>query len=267
MNRVKKYIKRLFYLLFMVILGCLQFTLHAESEKLPILVAHRGASHLADENTLKAYALAAEYGMDYIECDPRLTKDGVFVIMHDTTVDRTTNGNGEVSKLTLTEIRSLRTKNGEQIPTLEEVLALAKEKDIGIFIDTKVNEIPAFEKKIDLIKKFGMEEKVIVGLWWQDAQKWMEKNYPEIATCLSWPAPIPSLKGVKKTGAEWVGALVPHATESMIKNAHKAGLKVITMPINDPEQIRQKIQYGLDVVQTDDPRLVQTLRNETGGMK
>ncbi|MEW6201513.1 MAG: glycerophosphodiester phosphodiesterase family protein [bacterium] len=259
--------KKAFYFSLILLFCFPQFVVRAESDKQPILVAHRGASHLADENTLKAYALAAEYGMDYIECDPRLTKDGVFVIMHDATVDRTTNGSGEVSQLTLTEIKSMRTENGEQIPTLEEVLVLAKERGIGIFIDTKVNEIPAFEKMIGLIKKFGMEEKVIVMLWWQDAQKWMEKNHPEIATCLSWPAPIPSLKEVKKVGAEWVGALVQYATESMIKNAHKAGLKVITMPINDPEQIQQKIQDGLDVVQTDDPRLVQALRDETGVMK
>lgn len=245
-----------FCLILFQFLGFCVFSFASAQEDL-LFVAHRGANALADENTIKAYSLAVEYGMNFIECDPRLTRDGVFVIMHDRRVERTTNGKGEVSELSLSEIKSLRTKSGENVPTFEEVLEFAKEKGIGVYVDTKLNDIEAMEKMIALIRRLGMNDNVIVGIWWNDMQKWLQKNHPEIKTCLSWPKPLNSLKKLKEMGVEWVGTTVGLATEQMVKKAHKLGLKVITLEINDVEKIKKKMEIGLDAIQTDDPRLIQ----------
>lgn len=237
------------------------------SEEDVLLVGHRGAKRLADENTLKSYALAADYGMDFFETDPRLTRDGVFIIMHDKTVDRTTNGKGKVEDMTLAEIRRLRTENGERVPTLEEVFDLAKERGIKVYIDTKVRDISAMEKLLDVIVKKEMQDKVVMGLWRTVDQKWLHKNYPEVTSTLSWPVPAPSMKQIKELGADWVGMLVDQATPSRIKQARKLGLRVITMPINDPEKVKMKMKAGLDVIQTDDPRILQFIvekRAESG---
>lgn len=222
----------------------------------PLYIAHRGAQLEADENTIKAFQIAVDDGMDYIETDPRLTKDGYFVVMHDPTVDRMTNGKGEVSRMTLAEIKSLRTKNGEQIPTLEEIFNFARGKKIGVYLDTKEKDLSAVQKMIDLVIKADLTGQVIVGLWQMDHLKWIETNHPEVVTCISWPSPPASLQQLKNLNADWVGTLVPLATKAMIEKAHQQGLKVITLEINDPKTIEQKISAGIDAILTDDPKLL-----------
>ena len=88
----------------------------------PKIIAHRGASGHAPENTMAAFQLALEQGADGIELDVMLSKDGQLVVIHDDTVDRTTNGIGRVKDMTLAQLKALDAGNGEQIPTLEEVL-------------------------------------------------------------------------------------------------------------------------------------------------
>lgn len=88
----------------------------------PLVIAHRGASGHAPENTMAAFQLALDQRADGIELDVMLSKDGRLVVIHDDTVDRTTNGTGRVKDLTLAQLKALDAGNGEKIPTLEEVL-------------------------------------------------------------------------------------------------------------------------------------------------
>ena len=231
---------------------------HAKDDKpqRPILLAHRGANRLADENTLKAYALAAAHGMDYFECDPRLTKDGVFIIMHDSSLKRSTGDKRKVETLTLAEVSEVTTTHGEPIPTLEQAFDLAKEKDIKVYLDTKLRDVPSMEKLLDFVKAQDMADRVMVGLWTREQQVWMHENHPDVATSLSYPTPVPGLKKVRELGAQWVGMLVPQATNGVINKSHRYGLKVVTMPINDEKTMRSKIQAGMDVIQTDDVLLL-----------
>jgi glycerophosphoryl diester phosphodiesterase len=107
------------------------------------LIAHRGASAHAPENTIPAYQLAADAGFAWIEVDTQLTRDGYPVMMHDFTVDRTTSGTGHVCKFTLKEIRRLEANKrfpdygSLQVPTLEESLACVLRNDIGIVLEVK----------------------------------------------------------------------------------------------------------------------------------
>jgi len=182
--------------------------------------------------------------------------------MHDPTVDRTTNGKGKVKNLTFKEIKSLKTKNGETIPTLKKVLAYAKKQNAGVYLDTKEKSISALQKMVELVKEYQMEDKVIFGLWHLNQLKWLENNYPELVSCISFPFPALTLEQAKRYGADWVGTLIALATKFLIKRAHRLKLKVITMPINDIEIMKKKYQLGIDAIQTDDPRLISRFKSE-----
>ncbi len=230
-----------------------------------IWVAHRGASRLEDENTLAAFKLAAKHGIGYVEMDPRLTKDGVFILMHDVTVDRTTDGTGRVEDLTFEAIRQLKTKNGHQVPTFDEALATAKEAGINVYIDVKVNGLDAMEQLMAQVRAAGMADRVIVNLWWTKELKWMQKNHPDVVTAITYPAPVSSMVTARKMGATWIGTLKRYATPALLEKAHKQGLKVITMPINDLDEMRAFHAAGLDGLQTDDPRITEALQKELAG--
>lgn len=120
-----------------------------------LVAAHRGAHLDFPENSMAAFRKAIELGIDIIELDVRCTKDGILVVMHDKTVDRTTNGSGAVSGFTFEEIRKLRLKhNGtvteEQIPTLEEALLLAKGK---ILVDLDIKDANCINTIMETVTK------------------------------------------------------------------------------------------------------------------
>jgi len=108
------------------------------------VIAHRGASAYAPENTLAAFALAAEMKADWFELDCTLSEDGEVIVIHDNSVDRTTNGEGRVSRLSLAQLKQLDAGTwkaaefaGERLPTLGESLDLAKELQIGVYVEIK----------------------------------------------------------------------------------------------------------------------------------
>ena len=144
--------------------------------RVPILIGHRGNPTQAPENSLASFEAAMKNGADVFEIDVEITKDGHIVIMHDNTIDRTTNGSGSVNSLTLEQIKSYNLiydvaigshKVGEvsdqKVPTLEEVLDLLKKyPNCRMFIEFKgsnANNIPATSK---IVKKYGMEDRVDV---------------------------------------------------------------------------------------------------------
>lgn len=131
-------------------------------------IAHRGYSNTAPENTLPAYILAKEKGFSYVECDVAFTKDGVAVLLHDTTIDRTSNGSGNISELTYEELlqydfgswKSSQYK-GTKIPTFEEFIALCKEIGLHPYIEIK-NDGETYTQEqvsslVDIVEKYGME--------------------------------------------------------------------------------------------------------------
>lgn len=255
---MKSALRTTFYFIALIITAA-HLSHAASNPSRPILVAHRGANMEADENTLKAYSLAADYGMDFIECDPRLTKNGAFIIMHDADVSRTTDGKGNIPEMTLKEIESLKTRRGESVPTLEEVFALAKKKGVNVYLDTKQFTPDYMEKLTAAVITSEMADRVVIGLWTLEQLKWMRQNRPGIAVSIPYPTPMSNLKSAKKLGASWIGTVLEQATPSVISKAESLGLKVITFPINDEETIVREIKAGMQVIQTDDPKLLQSV--------
>ena len=101
------------------------------------VIAHRGGARYAPENTLAAFAHGAAAGADMLECDVQLTADGQVVVFHDDTLERTTNGYGDIGARTLAELRELDAGNGERIPTLQELIDLAREADVELLVELK----------------------------------------------------------------------------------------------------------------------------------
>lgn len=223
----------------------------------PMTLGHRGTTVLADENTIPAYSLAWQYGVDMIECDPKLTADKVYVIMHDDTVDRTTDGSGRVEDLTLDQIKDLKTDSGLAPPTLEQVLVFAREHGLMVYLDVKDPPPDKGELLVSTIEEAGMTDRVIVGCWQLKTLRMINRQNPEIATLISWPYPAPTMGLAKIMGADCVGTLRGLVTKPAILLAKKMGLHVFTMPINSEEEIDKFLEKGLDGLQSDDPRLLE----------
>ena len=135
-----------------------------------LIYGHRGASAYAPENTLEAFRLAMDMGADGFELDVHLSKDGELVVIHDETVDRTTDGAGLVRELTLAQLKALDASNGKEayrgarIPTLEEVFELIRDTRHLVNVEIKTDECfyPGLEEKcLELAARMGVEDRVI----------------------------------------------------------------------------------------------------------
>ena len=152
------------------------------------VAAHRGDSYNYYENTMTAFKNAVLAGCDMIETDVHLSCDGHLVLIHDDTVDRTTNGSGRVDKMTLAELKALNAGDSavrEEIPTLEELLSFAKEKNITLNIEIKEywsveNEsrvIKCIEDTLELVEKYAMGEKILINSFDAWVLEYVYKKY------------------------------------------------------------------------------------------
>lgn len=130
-------------------------------------INHRGYNSVAPENTLSAYRLSKKMGFDMVECDVSFTSDGYAVLLHDQTIDRTSNGTGNIDALTFAHVRSLDFGSwksadyaGEQIPTFEEFIALCRTVGLHPYIELKTGTQTQIESLVATVKKYGMLEKV-----------------------------------------------------------------------------------------------------------
>ncbi len=214
-----------------------------------IIIGHRGARATRPENTIAALWEGSRWA-DYVEIDVRISRDSVPVVIHDPTLDRTTNGSGLVSGHTLTELKALDAGAGEPIPTLAEVLALDL-GDCGLVIELKEG---GYEEQVAaLVKESGLSKVMVVSF---------------DADCLRRVAPLLPDAGIgyifRSPGADpvRVAASIPASyillrfidvTEELIRAAGKASLKVIAWTLNSEEVFEEASEIGVDGIVTDDP--------------
>jgi glycerophosphoryl diester phosphodiesterase len=229
------------------------------------VVAHRGASKFAPENTLAAFRKAVAMGVEYIELDIRLTRDGEPVILHDSTVDRTTNGTGYIADMTLAEARALDAGTWFSpafadltIPTLDEALQIMA-NNVCVFWDTKA--IPS-KRIIATFQKYGFDRDCLVITYSARGPKRRPKSTRRLLSL--WPdAPIMPL--VKKAAdiqrilentpqARAVIVMRNHLSVALIEAAHKEGLLVATstlVQVDTPKHHRTVINSGADLIMLD----------------
>lgn len=234
------------------------------------LQAHRGAAGLAPENTLAAFRMAIELGVDATEMDLQLTKDGVVVIIHDDTVDRTTDGRGRIGDLTLAEIKRLdagakfgAAYRGERIPTLRELIDLVKAGGNPRFrlnLEIKFAEgregYPADleERVLAVLRETGFVERVITQSFHHPSAGKMKRLAPGI--------PAGLLVGQRRQTADPVAAVRQHGvnyyaphyslvTPDLLRTLHGAGIPVVTWTVNEPADMRRLIGMGLGALPGD----------------
>lgn len=259
------------------------FNIRRDSEVL--VIAHRGGLALSPENTIEAFKNADEMGVDAIELDIHSSKDGEIVIMHDDTIDRTTDGSGDIRDYTLSELKSFDAGyrwtddggvsypfrgKGIQIPTLSE--AFSKIKSANIIVEIKQSEPSIIKPLCDLIRKYGLENKVIAASFSSDALLEFRRSFPEAATSATKAEAVKffilnmfHLAGFYKPPA--VALQVPEYHEGrkvinkrFVDSARKNNIEVHAWTINELDDMRRMISLGVNAIVTDYPdRLLKLL--------
>lgn len=249
--------------------------------------AHRGASGYAPENTLAAFQEAIDMGVDGIELDVQLTKDGQIVVIHDETVDRTTDGKGWVKDLTFDEIRALDAsyqnlmQGGEvvklakrfeeyesaQIPTMEEVFELIKPTKLWINIELKTGIVfyPKLEERIvEMTKKYGMEDRVIYSSFNHYSVEKIREIDPTAQTGLLYAdgtIDMPSYG--KKYGVKALHpALYNLQFPGFVEECMKEGLELNVWTVNEPQYVEMCKAAHVHAVITNYPDMAMEILNQ-----
>lgn len=226
------------------------------------VIGHRGAAGLEPENTLRSIRRAIEIGVDRVEIDVRVTKDGRLVVIHDETVDRTTNGHGYVRDMTFEEIRKLDAGKGEKVPTLEEALNLTRGKVI-LQIELKVAE--ATEPTIELIEENGAEREVVITSFIHSLLKKVRYLNPAIRTgALFFDVQEDIFERTISACAEAIHIYYRNITPKLVENAHKRGLKVVAWNPDEVGDMKRIISLGVDAICSNRPDILINLLREMG---
>ena len=233
-----------------------------------LVFAHRGASAYAPMNTLPAYELAAEQGADGIELDVHRSKDGHAVIVHDFTVDHTTNGSGRVDAMTLAELKALDAGAwfgekfaGTRIPTLDEVFqAVGQRVYVNVEIKSESAETDGVEQVVaDVIAKFHMQARVIVSSFNPLALHRFRQIMPDVAIGILYtfdnvmPFNVFSLLLEMKVYPEAHHPYHEMIDSQMIQSAHSSDKRINTWTVNDPARAVELRDLGVDAIITDKP--------------
>ncbi len=232
----------------------------------PFLLAHRGASKYAPENTLPAFELALEQGADGVELDAKLSADGEVVVIHDASVDRTTGGHGKVSQLTLAEMRALDAGalfeerfRGTRIPTLAEVFeALGSRAIINVELTNYSTPLDGLVNKVcALVKAHGLQERILFSSFLGLNLRRARRLLPEV------PCGLLAFPGWKGAWARSFGfmfsdfeALHPHLSDAsarQVSRVHQLKRRIVAWTVNGREEIERLKGWGVDGFITDDP--------------
>lgn len=215
---------------------------------------HRGACGHAPENTLLSMKKAIELGVDGFEFDIQLSKDGEPVVIHDETLDRTTNGHGLVSSHSYAELQQFDAGHGEKIPHLNDVFALAAGK-CELFIELKADAASVVEKTIRAwVDKGWKYEHVRVVSFNHLQLVEIRRLNPLIQTgALLVGIPVSLAEFAEEAGAISINPCIEHINQQLVDDAHRRGLEVISWTVNEPHAIAHAKALGIDGACSDYP--------------
>lgn len=207
-------------------------------------IGHRGAAGHAPENTLAALELAIQLGVDMVEFDVQRSADGALVLLHDRTVDRTTNGEGSVESLPLTVLRGLDAGEGERIPLLEEALACLNGR-AGAMIELKVRGIAAEVRAT--VKATQFQSPLIYASFFHEELLTVRKLMPDAQTlALIEGASIHLTDFAIDAKATHVGLALDFVTPALVQALQAQGIKVFVYTVDEPENIARMKRLGVD---------------------
>jgi glycerophosphoryl diester phosphodiesterase len=231
----------------------------AQAPPLPRNIAHRGASGLEPENTIRAFRRAEELGADGLELDIRVTADRKLVVIHDVTVGRTTNGFGPVRTKVLAELQRLDAGMGERIPTFEEVIA-----ETALPIQAELKTRQAAKHLTSFLLREHVCHRVRPISFEPRALRHIKARVPEVEVGLvATRASARVVERARWAGASLVSLGVASVTAGSVALCRDANLRVSVWTVDDPAEMRRVIQLGVDAIVTNRPDvLAQVMRAE-----
>lgn len=239
----------------------------------PLVIGHRGNAGPAPANTLAGFQEAIALGLDMIEIDLQVTRDGEIVLVHDDTVDHTTDATGRVDSMTLAEIRQLDAGSwkspeyrGERVPTLAETLEFTKDQ-IHLSLDLK--DVRAIQRMAELVRDANMMDQVVVCGCDVPRAKLVREVEPRFAVVLNMDDTMCEL--AKADPLQFIRAYPAHAAENqmaalnmqhgyitpeLVRTAHLRGLPVWAWTVDELSDIRRLIQAGVDAIYSNWPKRV-----------
>jgi glycerophosphoryl diester phosphodiesterase len=239
----------------------------------PAIIGHRGIPHLAPENTMASFKLALEKGAGGLETDIQMTKDGELVLIHDETLERTTNGTGLVASHTLAELRALDAGSrfspdfkNEKIPTLREFLEFVSGRELLINIEIKSGVVlyPGIERKlIEMLREFNMRDNVIISSF----------NHYSLVTCKELDDGLKTgilyMAGLvdpwiyaKRINADALHPLFYAVRSETIGGMKESGLLLNPWTVDDPKAMRGMVALGVDGIITNYCDVLSEIRTE-----
>jgi glycerophosphoryl diester phosphodiesterase len=229
----------------------------------PMFIAHRGGEAYAPENTVAAFALSIDYGITCAETDLRVCQSGEIVLLHDATVDRTTNGSGAVSDLTLDQLRALDAGTwfaaafqGEYIPTLEQFFTRFGDQ-LTYFLEIK-DPGRLEEKLVHSIEQFGLREHcIIIGM---DSEALEKVKRLDPLQRVGYTAHEPSEKNIARAldmGAHHMGISPKYLSKTLVAECRARGLPVRSTHVHSDEDIRRALASAAIAIVHSDVRVLQ----------
>jgi glycerophosphoryl diester phosphodiesterase len=227
----------------------------------PLVISHAACAGHAPENTLAGIRTALSLGADAIEIDVQCSADGAPVLMHDLTVDRRTNGSGEVATLTLEQLKVLDAGDGERIPTLAEVLELTRGRALLV---TEIKQPGIEEQVAAVVRECDAIGDVMVWSFFPQALESMRRAEPRLpAALLIAPEAIPNWPDLRtlalRTGLQGVSVFCFGITEEIARDARRSGLALYSWTADPEAEIERLIGLGVDGICTNFPDRVLSL--------
>jgi glycerophosphoryl diester phosphodiesterase len=221
-----------------------------------LTIGHRGIMGVEPENTLRSFVAAEQAGLDMIELDLRLSKDGALVVMHDAEVDRTTDGTGPIAEKTLAELRALDAGRDERVPVFEEVLDA-----VGAPLQAEIKDTAAARALAEVMERRELAGRVEVSSFHADTISEITRLVPGVRTAL-----IASRYGTDvvddatRAGASTLCLNIRRLTLEIVERARKADLRIIGWVVNTQDDLRLVRALQLDGATTDYPQIKRTGR-------
>jgi len=228
----------------------------------PQIIAHRGASSEAPENTITAYRTALAIGVHGVELDVNLSSDGEPMVIHDHVLDRTTDGHGPVGARTLGELRQLdaglwfgEAFAGERLPTLAEALDVLRAVRVIVEIKAGLGRTPGIAARVAAVIRASTHPNVTVSSFDHPLLVEVTAALPELDIAVLYTArPIHALRLAQDAGARTLQPYWFWLTPDVVTSAHAAGLRVETWVVDEPADQSRVIAIGVDAIMTNYPR-------------
>ncbi len=242
-----------------------------ESAKKTLNIAHRGASAYRPENTMEAFMEAITLGANIIETDVRQTVDGHLVLIHDETVDRTTDGTGAISEFTIKQVKALDAGMGTRIPTLEEVFSHFIQDGVILNLEIKC---PGIEMNVvEMAHRLYRSDRVLICSFQPSVLRKVKETDQEIKTgllvgrtrpirSLAWIKGLFPLSTFRKLRADTLHQHVRLAHPYLIKRCRKEGIPIYVWVVDEEPEMRHLIRRGIDGISTNRPDVLRKVIQE-----